>query len=179
MTKNFSVYILALTLFFSISASANAPIFVSPEWTFKNKDNITLIDLSGESSYQRFHLPNAIRVDYGWLLQPQRGLNLSGGIGYMTQLLSHFGIQPDDHIVIYDNLGGLNAGRLYWELIKLNHNKVSILNGGINAWVLNGFPVTQSSPKTVPSNYPAPKIDLTDTFNATKVEVLTAIDLYL
>ncbi len=167
---------LLLTLLLSSSAFAKAPIFVTADWVFENQKNIKLIDLSPRSEYQKLHLPNAIWVSYDWLIKPQNGLHLSGGKYYMANLLSQLGVKPDDHIVLYDSKGNLTASRLYWELIKLKHNKVSILDGGIVSWLLNNFPVTQSHPKIIPSHYPVPKIDLYDFFTADKAEVLAAID---
>lgn len=154
---------------------AKPTVFVESDWVYQHQDKIKLIDLSSKLDYQRFHLPNAIWVDYAWLIQPQEGLELSGGEAYMTQLLSKLGIKNSDHLVIYDNLGGLDASRFYWEMAKLNHSKISILDGGSVDWVLKGYPVTQAVPSIIPAYYFPPKTTLTHAFTADKQEVLAAI----
>ena len=41
--------------------------------------------------------------------------------------------------------GGLHAGRLFWELEKIGHNKVSLLDGGLVKWILSGKKVTANT----------------------------------
>lgn len=169
------------TLFFLLfiflqSAQANDKVFVSAEWVNEHQNKLVLIDLSSNNSYQKFHLPNAIWVNYDWLIRPQNGLALSGGPNYMQLVLSELGIKREDHIVIYDDMGNLDASRLYWELNKLQHPKVNILDGGTVQWVLKGFPVTQTVPERLTkTNYPLPEKTLTDALTADKTEVLAAI----
>lgn len=174
--------LLCLLPFFSFqtwaetTAPQKPPIFVPASWAFDNQKNIKFIDLSDKMSYQKFHLPNALWINYAWLIKPQDGLQLSGGTVYMTRLLSQLGIQPTDYLVIYDNLGNLDASRFYWEMIQLAHPKVSMLNGGSVNWILHGYPVTQKPPEeNKKSLYPVPKHDFTQTFTADKKEVIAAI----
>lgn len=156
-------------------AHASSPILVSAEWLKNNLNKVVLVDLSDRSQYQRFHLPNAIYIKYDWLIKPQDGLALSGGKNHMVKLLSQLGISQDDHVVIYDNMGNLDASRLYWELIKLNHQKVSMLDGGSIAWVLANYPVTQKSTPKKSTNYIASKTNFENKYTADKNEVLAAI----
>lgn len=166
---------LVLCLLFSSSLWAKLPVFVSADWVFQNQKNIKLIDLSSRDQFQKYHLPNAIWVNYAWLIKPQNGMQLSGGPDYMAKVLSQLGISPKDQVIIYDNQGNLDASRLYWELQKLNHENVALLDGGSVQWVLKGYPVTQKMPKIQPANYPAPQDSLTDQLTANKQEVMMAI----
>ena len=93
----------------------------------------------------------------------------------MVKLLSKLGVSEKDYIVIYDNEGNLKASRLYWELAKLNHQKVSMLDGGSIAWVLAGQPVTQNQTPRKPAQYVANKINREDALTANKKEVFAAI----
>lgn len=165
---------ISLTIFTSIS-TANSPTLVSTKWVKNNLNKIVLIDLSSKSQYQKFHLPKAIFIDYGWLIKPQDGIELSGGKPHMVKVLSQLGINETDHIVIYDNRGNLDSSRLYWELTKLNHKKVSMLDGGSIAWVLAGYSVTQKITAKKPTKYLASKSNYQDKYTANKKEVLAAI----
>lgn len=170
-----TIQILTAFFIFNASLATASPTLVSAKWVKENLNKIVLVDLSDQSQYQKFHLPNAIYVKYNWLIKPQGGIALSGGKNYMVKVLSQLGISQNDHIVIYDNMGNLDASRLYWELIKLNHQKVSMLDGGLVAWVLANYPVTQ---KTVPkkaTQYIANNTNFEDKYTADKNDVLTAI----
>lgn len=164
-----------LCLLFSSSVWAKLPVFVSADWVQEHQENIKLIDLSSRDQFQKYHLPNAIWVNYAWLIKPQNGLQLSGGPDYMAKVLSQLGITPKDQVILYDNQGNLDASRLYWELKKLNHENVALLDGGSVQWVLKGYPVTQKMPKITPANYPTPSISSTDRLTANKQEVIAAI----
>ncbi|RUM93277.1 MAG: sulfurtransferase [Thiomicrospira sp.] len=164
-----------LCLLFSSSVWAKLPVFVSADWVQEHQENIKLIDLSSRDQFQKYHLPNAIWVNYAWLIKPQNGLQLSGGPDYMAKVLSQLGITPKDQVILYDNQGNLDASRLYWELKKLNHENVALLDGGSVQWVLKGYPVTQKMPKITPANYPTPSISSTDRLTANKQEVMAAI----
>lgn len=168
-----------ILLSWSAPILAKEPVLVDVNWLSKqlNKPNhnIVLIDLSEQSQYQKFHLPNAIHINYNWLIKSQDGIALSGGKKHMVKLLSKLGVSEKDYIVIYDNEGNLKASRLYWELAKLNHQKVSMLDGGSIAWVLAGQPVTQNQTPRKPAQYVANKINREDALTANKKEVFAAI----
>ena len=166
---------LFLCLLFSASVWAKLPVFVSADWVHQHQENLKLIDLSSRDQFQKFHLPNAIWVNYAWLIKPQNGLQLSGGPDYMAKVLSQLGITPKDQVILYDNQGNLDASRLYWELKKLNHENVALLDGGSVQWVLKGYPVTQKMPNIKPVNYPTPSSSSSDQLTANKQEVIAAI----
>lgn len=168
-------FTLALIFSTSVFAQTHSPVFVSAQWVKAHQSQLKIIDLRDESSYQKYHIPNAIWVNYRWLIKPQQGLALSGGPNYMAKVLSQLGVKPTDDVVIYDGMGELNSSRLYWELDKINHKKVSLLNGGSVAWILDGGKMTQALPKIVSSNYPTPKTNQVNALTANMQEVLSAI----
>lgn len=172
--------LLILTALITSTASANTaseklPVFVSPDWVMKNLDQVKLIDMSEQLSYRKFHLPNATWVDYKWLIKPQDGLQLSGGREFMSTILSKLGISETDTVIIYDDIGGLEASRLYWELSMLNHKRMAIMDGGSTAWVLRGYPVTQAITAPAPSLYKASEISSTHFYYADQSDVLSGI----
>ncbi|MCR4302326.1 MAG: rhodanese-like domain-containing protein [Sulfuricaulis sp.] len=66
----------------------------------------------------------------------------------LLRVLGRLGITRDSHVVIYDDLGGLHAARLFWELERIGHPEVSVLDGGLVKWILDGRRVV---------NAPAPR----------------------
>jgi len=177
MTSFSFILRLTLILLFSTAtfAQTQSPVFVSPQWVKAHQSDLKIVDLRDESSYQKYHIPNAIWINYAWLIKPQEGLELSGGPNYMAKVLSQLGIKPTDDVVIYDGMGELNSSRLYWELDMMNHKKVSLMNGGSVAWILSGGKMTQALPTIKSSNYPTPKTNQVNALTADKQEVLAAI----
>ncbi len=174
--KAMNLVVLLICLSSNAIADSFSKVFVSSEWLKNNLDKVTLFDMSEAGSYQKYHLPGAIWVNYDWLIKPQDGLSLSGGPKYMAKALSQLGVSNDSHVVIYDDIGGMEASRLFWELKKLNHAKVHILDGGNISWVLQGNKVTQELPnKPKTTNYKVPNKHFTDQLTASKDETIAAM----
>ena len=57
------------------------------------------------------------------------------------------------HLVIYDDMGGLNAARLFWQLESIGHGKVSVMNGGLVKWILEGRKVVNTPARLKPTTY--------------------------
>ncbi len=178
--KNFLKKLLLSLTFACITPLAFAvekalPVFVSVNWVKQHQSEIKLIDMSDKMQYRKFHLPNATWVNYAWLIRPQDGLELSGGTVYMANALSQLGIKSTDTVIIYDSMGNLESSRLYWELAKMKHHKVAIMDGGLVSWVLAQNKVTQAIPPLKKTNYPVPTSNLVDAYTADKEEVIAAM----
>lgn len=145
MTKRrFTLLIFTLLLAFTHSISATE-LLVSTTWLAKNRDNkqIVLLDMSDATQYSRFHLPGARHLPYSAINRRSKsGVSFSAGSAHMIKLLSYLGIKHSDHVVLYDDMAGLHAARFFWELERLGHKQVSLLDGGLVKWVLEGRKVT-------------------------------------
>jgi thiosulfate/3-mercaptopyruvate sulfurtransferase len=138
-----------------VSASGQAAensIFVDTDWLAKHKgdDNVVVIDMSDATQYQRFHVPGAVHLGYGNLVMRRKDrVSVRLPEQYLVKVLGATGISADSHVVIYDDIGGLNAGRLFWELEHLGHKNMSVVRGGLVKWILEGRKVTneQVQPK--------------------------------
>ena len=80
------------------------------------------------------------------LVEPQTYMNKSGLV--LTKLFERFEATIGDVIVVYDDIAGMRSARLFWFLEFFGHDDVHMLNGGYNAWVAAGLPLTQEA--TVP-----------------------------
>jgi len=118
---------------------------VTTTWLDMHLDdaNLVLVDMADDLQYQRFHLPGAVHLPYAALNDTnQRGVSYSIGRKKLIMLLGLLGANSDSQIVIYDDVGGLNASRLYWELERLGHQRFALLDGGLVKWILEGRKVT-------------------------------------
>ena len=128
---------------------------VDTDWLAKklNSDKIAIVDMSDSMQYTRFHIPGARYLPYNAITQStKKGVSLSVGSQQVMKVLGQLGLKPEMHIVIYDDIGGLNASRLFWELERIGHQQVSLLNGGLVKWILEGKKVVATHarfPKTV------------------------------
>jgi thiosulfate/3-mercaptopyruvate sulfurtransferase len=99
---------------------------------------------AGRTKYEQGHLPGAIFLDL------DTDFSIGGGPGRhalppptdFTRRLADAGIGTDDFVVIYDDVGGWTAARLWWMLDNLGHRSVAVLDGGIPAWMAAGLPMT-------------------------------------
>lgn len=117
-----------------------------------NANNIAIVDMSDSMQYTRFHLPGARQLPYNAItMLDKKRVSLSIGSKKIIQILGQLGIKAEMHIIIYDDIGGLNASRLFWELERIGHKQVSLLDGGLVKWILEGKKVVASHaqyPKT-------------------------------
>jgi thiosulfate/3-mercaptopyruvate sulfurtransferase len=51
----------------------------------------------------------------------------------------------NQHIVVYDNSTGMWAARLWWLFKAFGHGEVSVLDGGLKAWLAESGPLEQGS----------------------------------
>lgn len=60
-----------------------------------------------------------------------------------AQVLKQLGIGPESHVVVYDDKSGANAAARFWWMLKaMGHAYVQVLDGGMDAAVAAGFPVS-------------------------------------
>ncbi len=63
------------------------------------------------------------------------------------------GVSNDRQVVGYDNAGGVYASRLWWMLRWMGHRSVAVLDGGWQAWLAAGLPVTAEVPVPAPARF--------------------------
>jgi thiosulfate/3-mercaptopyruvate sulfurtransferase len=68
----------------------------------------------------------------------------------IEHLIQAKGVNHDSIVVAYDDVAGIRSARLFWFLEFFGHDDVRVLNGGFNAWLSAGLPVTRDAnvPKT-------------------------------
>lgn len=99
----------------------------------------------GEKGYEIAHIPGAIYAhlnrDLSDLEKPRQGRHPLPNAETFSATLSRWGYTPKLQIVCVDHGNGAYAARLWWMLHALGHKEVTILDGGMAAWVAAGLPV--------------------------------------
>jgi thiosulfate/3-mercaptopyruvate sulfurtransferase len=81
-------------------------------------------DLSGDSGAGRHPLPTPDRF---------------------RAVLARLGITRSTRVIVYDDRGGAIAARLWWMLTNQGHEMTSVLDGGIQAWIADGLPLSTTA----------------------------------
>ncbi|MFZ0625543.1 MAG: sulfurtransferase [Acidimicrobiia bacterium] len=127
-------------------------------------DELALFDLRwsltdpahGIASYREEHIPGAVFVDLDNDLSAPHGdgRHPLPSAPDFTKTLGRLGITPDDEVVVYDDVGGAVAARMWWMLRSIGHDHVSLLDGGMRAWRESGLDVETSDVLPTPTTYP-------------------------
>lgn len=134
-----------------------------------------------KEAYQKSHLDGALYIDLEEDLSQKGPSPAEGGrhplppVEKFAALLGRLGIQADSHVVVYDDKAGANpAARLWWMLRAVGHDKVQVLDGGIDAAQAAGYPANdQPVTPTATTPYPAVSWQL-PTATANEVEMAAA-----
>lgn len=117
----------------------------------------------GEKAYAEGHLPGAffMHLDRD-LSSPMTGTNGRHPLPDVQRLaekLGLAGVSRTTQVVVYDDAGAMIAGRLWWLLRWLGHDKVAVLDGGIGQWIKERRSLATDLPKSAPTVFPVAKRD--------------------
>jgi len=118
-----------------------------------SEPGLVIIDAqSAKDSFELFrsqHIRGAVHVDLDTDLSEKSSDPANGGrhplpgINTFASLVGKLGIDPASHVVVYDNKNGANAAARFWWMLKsAGHDKVQVLDGGMNAAIKAGIQVT-------------------------------------
>ena len=128
---------------------------------------------AGGQAYRHGHIPNAryahLGKDLSSTITDFTGRHPLPNFAVLTKKLGDWGITNNSQVVAYDDAGGAFAGRLWWLLRCLGHDKVAVLDGGIKHWQKQGLPVTTTLPKINPTTF-RPYLNKAAWLNALEVQ---------
>lgn len=107
-----------------------------------------LIDSRSPEEYAGGHIPGARNIFWK---DVRSGDSINAST--LVEALRANGVNTTDRIVVYGEGG--DASYLFWALEYIGHRNVSLLNGGVDAWVKTGRPLVQNSPSMQASDYSA------------------------
>lgn len=105
---------------------------------------------AGGSAYRHGHIPGARYVhldkDLSSAITDHTGRHPLPNFTVLAQKLGNWGVSNRSQVVVYDDVGGAFADRLWWLLRVLGHDNVAVLDGGIKHWQKQGFALTTALP---------------------------------
>ncbi|MDD5276129.1 MAG: sulfurtransferase [Methylovulum sp.] len=112
---------------------------------------------AGGYAYRHGHLPSAryahLDKDLSATITGCTGRHPLPGFKVLAKKLGDWGISNTSQVVVYDDAGGAFSGRLWWLLRCLGHEKVAVLNGGIQHWQQQGYNLTATLPSIKPVTF--------------------------
>ncbi|MEQ1740241.1 MAG: sulfurtransferase [Methyloglobulus sp.] len=114
---------------------------------------------AGFTAYRHGHIPNAryahLDKDLSSANTDFTGRHPLPNFSQLVKKLGAWGIDNNSQVVVYDDANGAFAGRLWWLLRYLGHNKVAVLDGGYSYWQKLSFPITTILPSIKPNIFRA------------------------
>ena len=141
---------------------------VSTSWLSENINNVKIIDASWHlvknrnaiEEYNKEHIENAIFFDLDKNSNQRKDLphgHFLPTLSSYEKTISEMGISNTDRIIIYCYSDLISSCRAWFQFLYFGHDPklVSILNGGMKKWKLEGRKVTNLKTKIIPSKYKA------------------------
>jgi thiosulfate/3-mercaptopyruvate sulfurtransferase len=101
----------------------------------------------GERGYEANHIPGAV---YAHLTRDLAGAKTGSNGRHplpdpaaFAAALGRWGIDQSVQVVVYDQDVAMYAGRLWWMLRWMGHDRVAVLNGGFAKWTAEGRPTRE------------------------------------
>lgn len=104
----------------------------------------------GQRVYAQAHVPGAVFLhcdrDLSGGMTGRNGRHPLPDPQQLVARLGSIGIGAQTQVVVYDDAQGMIAGRLWWLLRWLGHDRVALLDGGLQAWLAAGGAMTAVEP---------------------------------
>lgn len=161
------------------TAHAGVSPIVAPQelGSLHTEAQVRVIDIRPVSDYAKNHIPGAVSAPYAAWRGPADNPGKLPELTELAKLVQQLGLDETTHAIVVStgdtttDFGA--AARVYWTLKYLGLERLSILNGGMQAWAAAGLPQDQSRPQVAASDY---KPVLNEDILATQNDVLTQID---
>ena len=168
---------------------------VTPEWLRDHLDDprLRVVDIRGYvktedlgggrqkgsytgavEEYKAGHIPGAVYVDWTRdIVDPDAHVKAQiAPPALFAQRMEAIGIGDETDVVIADHAGGHLATRLWWALRYYGHDRVALLDGGYQAWISRGYPLSTEQPERASVTFtPRPNSRLVSDRNAVLAEV--------
>lgn len=145
-----------------ISAEVLAAGLEDPSWRIVDCRFSLADGEAGRRHYEEGHIPGAVYAhlddDLAAPAGPRTGRHPLPDPDDLAARLGRWGISGGagtmpSPVVVYDDCGGAMAVRLWWMLRWLGHPRVALLDGGWQAWLKAGGPVSREVPQPLAGNF--------------------------
>lgn len=110
------------------------------------------------AAYLEGHIPGAVFVELDrQLADPpsERGRHPLPDPERFTAEMQELGVSGARPVVVYDAATAMAAARAWWLLRYFGHPQVAVLDGGLDAWVRSGRPLSTEAASPAPGDFQA------------------------
>jgi len=125
--------------------NAQHPLLVTTQWLAEHLDDpgLVLIDAGEAVAYRRGHIERAVGVPHPYLKGATSPLHVMTASEFET-FARGIGVSNDSEVVIYDDNASLYSARVWWVFQRYGHTRARVVDGGLNAWIEEGRPITSA-----------------------------------
>ena len=138
-----------------VDAATLAAHLDDPAWRIVDVRHQLADVAAGETAYLAGHIPGAVFMhcdrDLSGPMTGRNGRHPLPDPQRLAARLGALGIGQQTQVVVYDDSQGMIAGRLWWLLRWLGHDRVAVLDGGLQAWLAAGGQIDANIPQPVPA----------------------------
>ncbi len=142
-----------------VDAATLAAHLDDPAWLVVDVRHQLADTAYGDRVYAESHIPGAAFLhcdrDLSGPVSGSNGRHPLPAPEKLAARLGEIGIGPQTQVVVYDDAQGMIAGRLWWLLRWLGHEKVAVLDGGLQAWQAANGALTAELPRHRPVSFVA------------------------
>lgn len=111
----------------------------------------------GELAFAEGHIPGAQFVhldrDLSGAKTGRNGRHPLPDRSAFAARLGELGVGNSTRVVAYDDAGGMFAARLWWMMRWLGHDRVAVLDGGLQAWLSDGMAMSRDTFQVLPTTF--------------------------
>ena len=127
---------------------------VSTNWVYKNLNNrkLVILDCSWHlplnkrnalQEYKDSHIKKALFFDIDKIADKNSNLpHMAPTSIFFEKKIQEFGVTSNSIIIVYDTIGIFSSARVWWLFKYFGHDKVFVMNGGLNKWKKEKKPTT-------------------------------------
>lgn len=141
-----------------------------------------IVDVREDRVLDGKFLPGAVHMPWTLFHEPVPARNMGGvfvGTAEAQNILGRHGVGREDLIILHDSVardGGATAAYVFWVLDLLGHERVALLERGIEAWAEAGLPLASRPVKPKPRTYRAPQEEIRPERLADEEFILSRLD---
>lgn len=140
---------------------------INCEWLQQNlvTSNLVILDATfflprqqrnARSEFELCHIPGARFFDIDLVADKDSTLpHTLPSADYFAAMVGALGIDNDSVVIVYDNNHFFAAARVWWMFRVFGHDRVKVLDGGLQHWRQLGYPLTDETPRPVGTTFNA------------------------
>jgi thiosulfate/3-mercaptopyruvate sulfurtransferase len=145
-----------------ITAAQLQPALERPE-TVLFDTRFALADADyGARAYAEGHIPGAFYLhldrDLSSPITPTSGRHPLPRVENFVELMRKYGVSSESQVIAYDDAAGMFAARCWWLLKWLGHERVAVLDGGMQAWQRHGGRIDSDVPRPLARGTFTPRV---------------------